>query len=196
MTVTTTVRPGVTAAASVRGATRADLGAIVAIERASFTDAWTRGMFASSLAAGAGNIFLVADDGGDVAGYAMAQSVHDESELLNIAVSPDRRHRGIGSLLLDAIIDRCRGLGALEMWLEVRASNAGARTLYETRGFVAVGVRKRYYEAPREDAIVLRADIRTLARDETVPAPEPGLTAGRADSILSPASHFPRQETR
>jgi [ribosomal protein S18]-alanine N-acetyltransferase len=180
----------------IREAARADLNGIVAIERASFSDAWTRGMFASSMAAGAGNIFLVAEDDAHVAGYAMAQSVRDESELLNIAVSPERRHRGIGSMLLDAIIDRCRRSGALEMWLEVRASNAGARTLYETRGFVAVGVRKRYYDAPREDAIVLRADFRGLARDETVTVPEPGLTAGRADSILSPASHFPRQETR
>lgn len=196
MTVSTTATPAMTRPVTVRDATRADIAGIVAIERASFSDAWTRGMFASSLAAGAGNIFLVADDDGDVAGYTMARSVQDESELLNIAVSPGRRHCGIGSLLLDTIIDRCRRLGALEMWLEVRASNAGARTLYETRGFVAVGVRKRYYDTPKEDAIVLRADFRTLVRDETVTAPDPGLTAGRADSILSPASHFPRQETR
>jgi [ribosomal protein S18]-alanine N-acetyltransferase len=181
---------------TVRDATRADLGAIVAIERRSFSDAWTRGMFASSLTAGDGGVFIVVEQDGRVVGYAMAQSVRDESELLNIAVGPDHRHRGIGSMLLDAIITRCRAAGALEMWLEVRMSNADARRLYGTRGFVAVGVRKRYYDAPREDAIVLRADFRNVVRDETVPAPGPGFPAGRADSILSPASHFPRQETR
>jgi ribosomal-protein-alanine N-acetyltransferase len=182
--------------ATIRDATRADLGAIVAIERRSFSDAWTRGMFASSLTAGGAGVFVVANQDDSVVGYGMAQSVRDESELLNIAVSPDWRRHGIGSMLLDAIIERCRAAGALEMWLEVRASNSDARRLYETRGFVAVGVRKRYYDAPREDAIVLRADFRNVARDETLPVPGPGLNAGRADSILSPASHFPRQETR
>ena len=97
---------------TIRDATRADLGAIVAIERRSFSDAWTRGMFASSLAAGGGGVFVVADEDGSVVGYGMAQSVRDESELLNIAVSPDWRHRGVGSMLLDAIIGRCRAAGA------------------------------------------------------------------------------------
>ena len=93
-------------------------------------------------------------------------------------------------------MDRCRNAGGLEMWLEVRASNAGARTLYDARGFAAMGVRKRYYQAPREDAIVLRADLRSTARIETVTRAGLSLNAEPVDSILSPASHFPRQETK
>jgi hypothetical protein len=84
----------------------------------------------------------------------------------------------------------------VEMWLEVRASNASARALYDSRGFSAVGVRKRYYHAPREDAIVLRADLTGRSRNNTVTRAEPSLSAEPVDSILSPASHFTRQETK
>ena len=181
---------------TVREAMRADLVAIVAIETVSFSDPWTRGMFGSHLVSQAGNSFLVAEDGSDVVGFAITRVVGDESELLNIAVDPARRNCGIGGLLLDAAMDRCRNAGGLEMWLEVRASNAGARTLYDARGFAAMGVRKRYYQAPREDAIVLRADLRSTARIETVTRAGLSLNAEPVDSILSPASHFPRQETK
>jgi [ribosomal protein S18]-alanine N-acetyltransferase len=180
--------------AIVRDAVRADLGAIVAIERACFSDPWTRGMFAPHLDAGNGSAFVVAEDRGTVIGYAMTLTVTDEAELLNIAVDVDRRGSGIGALLLDEVMRRARAAGALDMWLEVRASNTAARTLYDSRGFVAVGVRKRYYHAPREDAIVLQADLRV--GKELVPEPAAGLSAGRDDSILSPARHFPRQETK
>lgn len=181
---------------TVREAARGDISAIVAIERASFSDAWTAGMFGSHLLRGAGNTFLVAMDDSMLAGYAIAQTVSDESELLNIAVDPARRNRGIGALLLDGVMDCCRTAGAAEIWLEVRASNAAARTLYDTRGFSAVGVRKRYYHAPREDAIVLRADFLATARNRTVTRADLSLTAEPVDSIISPASLFPRQETK
>lgn len=148
---------------SVRETRSADLGAIVAIERVSFGDPWTRDMFSAHLVSEGGNSFLVAEDDGCIVGYAITQTVGDESELLNVAVNPARRNRGIGALLLDAAMDRCRRAGSLDMWLEVRASNTGARMLYDALGFVAVGVRKRYYHAPREDAMVLRADLRAAA---------------------------------
>lgn len=177
----------------VREATAADLVATAGIESASFSDPWTRGMFASHLVAVGGNCFLVADDGdGTVIGFAITRTVSGESELLNIAVDSARRNRGIGALLLDAAMDRCREAGGQEMWLEVRASNAGARTLYAARGFAEAGVRKRYYQAPREDAIVLRADLRT----ESVTCAEHSLTADPDEPILLRASHHPRQETK
>jgi ribosomal-protein-alanine N-acetyltransferase len=180
----------------VRDATRADLPQVVAIERVSFGDAWSGAMFASHVASSDGDVFLVATEGDEVAGYAITRLVGHESELLNIAVDPAGRRRGVGALLLDAAMDRCRSSGGSEMWLEVRASNAAARTLYETRGFAAIGVRKRYYQAPREDAIVLRAALSTSPRVETVTAADPSLTADSADPILSSASHLPRQETK
>ena len=188
--------PAVSMSATIREARRADLAAIGAIERASFGDPWSRRRFEAHLVANGGNAFLVAEDGDRIVGYAITQTVRDESELLNIAVDPASRKQGMGALLLDAAIERCGSAGALEMWLEVRESNAGARSLYDARGFAAVGVRKRYYHAPREDAIVLRAPIGIGARNEMVTRADRGLTAGSVDSILSTASHHPRQETK
>ncbi len=181
---------------TIRDARRTDLTGIGAIERASFSDPWSRGMFEAHLGQDDGNGFLVAEDSGAVVGYAITQTVRDESELLNIAIAPTSRQKGIGMLLLDAAIERCSSAGALAMWLEVRESNTGARSLYDARGFAAVGVRKRYYRAPREDAIVLRAPIGPGARNETVTRTVGGLPAGAVDSILSTASHHPRQETK
>jgi [ribosomal protein S18]-alanine N-acetyltransferase len=181
---------------AIRDALRGDVKGIVAIERDSFSDPWTAGMFTTHLSGECSDTFLVAEDGAVVVGYAIARTVGEESELMNIAVDPAHRACGIGAALLDATVHRCRAAGAAEMWLEVRASNAGARTLYDSRGFSAVGVRKRYYHAPREDAIVLRADLVSAARNDTVTRADVSLSAEPVDSILSPASHFTRQETK
>jgi len=93
--------------------------------------------------------FSVAEIDGAVAGFAVWRGVDvDEWELLNIAVDPAFRGRGVGRALIDA-------LPAGRVFLEVRESNAGARRLYEQCGFVAIGKRRRYYQHPAEDGIVL-----------------------------------------
>lgn len=180
----------------IRGARRDDLEVVVEIERVSFGDPWTRGMFSTHLAHRHGNDFLVADDDSSVVGYAISRTVVDESELLNIAVDPARRNQSIGARLLDAMMERCESRGAADMWLEVRASNAGARKLYTGRGFVAVGVRKSYYQAPREDAIVLRADLRAFVGNKKITEAALGFSAEALDPIPSPARHIHRQETK
>ena len=192
----------------VRDAARGDLKAVVAIERVSFSDAWTTAMFGVHLQQDAGNIFLAVVRGAAVDGYAITRTVGDESELLNIAVSPDRRGCGIGAALLDAVMTRCHREGAREMWLEVRESNVSARSLYAGRGFVPVGRRRRYYHSPREDAILLRAVLEADYRAEpadgrgtssggkTITSPDLSLSADRDDAVLSPASHLTREETR
>ena len=159
-----TVAPSRNARHVVRDAVRGDLKAIVAIERISFSDAWTTAMFGVHLQQDAGNVFLVAVGGAAVEGYAITRTVGDESELLNIAVSPDRRGCGVGAALLDAVMTRCHHEGAAEMWLEVRESNVSAQSLYVSRGFATMGRRRRYYHSPREDAILLRADLATDRR--------------------------------
>lgn len=180
---------------TVRVAAPADLPRVSVIERASFSDPWTRGMFAAHLAAES-DTFLVADDDGTVVGYALVRVASDEAELLNIAVAPERRGTGIGARLLDAGITAARALGASEMWLEVRESNVPAQSLYASRGFAAVGRRKRYYELPREDALVLRAPLDEGAGNDSVPHADAGLSGPTAARILSPASQLPRQEIR
>jgi ribosomal-protein-alanine N-acetyltransferase len=71
-------------------------------------------------------------------------------------VVPVRHRQGVGRRLLDAVLSAVRRDGAVEIWLEVRQSNAAARALYERAGFTEVGLRRRYYDRPVEDAIVMR----------------------------------------
>jgi ribosomal-protein-alanine N-acetyltransferase len=80
----------------------------------------------------------------------------DEGELANLAVAPELRSRGIGRLLLDAILQNATTRGVRQLYLEVRESNVAARGLYLGRGFEQVGRRKRYYRSPTEDALILR----------------------------------------
>jgi ribosomal-protein-alanine N-acetyltransferase len=142
----------------IRDAGFADIGAVVAIERVSFSEPWSEGMFRAHLR-GDINTFLVAHEGEAVIGFAIAHTVVDESELLNIAVDQYMRGRGVGAILLDAICGHCAMRGSASMTLDVRASNTVARALYASHEFVQVGLRRRYYHVPEEDALILRAKL-------------------------------------
>jgi ribosomal-protein-alanine acetyltransferase len=142
----------------IRPATVADVTAIAAIERACFSDPWTAAGIAETIQYGTARAF-VAVDSGRVVGYVMARISGEEAEILNLAVLPDDRRRGLARQLLTA------GLAALveskvaDVYLEVRESNAGAIALYQGFGFRPVGLRSDYYRNPREDALVLRAAL-------------------------------------
>ena len=82
----------------------------------------------------------------------------DEGEILNLAVAPAGRRRGLGRALVEAMLEALRTRGIRQVYLEVRESNSSARALYASRGFKEVGRRKAYYRRPVEDAIVLRLD--------------------------------------
>ncbi len=95
----------------------------------------------------------VAVDGGKLAGFLAARrTAADESEILNLAVAPEFRRRGVATRLLRDCFNRMPG----EFFLEVRASNSGAQALYAGLGFVPAGRRPRYYDNPAEDAVVMR----------------------------------------
>ncbi len=143
------------AAMVVRPAVPNDCDAIAVAEKALFTDPWSRRSFAD-LIDRPGVHFLVATVDDAVAGYAVAYFAADEAELANIAVVPARHRHGVGRRLLDAVLAAVHGDGAVEIWLEVRQSNAAARHLYDRVGFIEVGLRRRYYDRPVEDAIVMR----------------------------------------
>ena len=144
-----------------RAARIADLESVVAIERASFADPWTSESFLSVL--GLPHMrFLVAEAGDELLGYVVAMVVADEGEVADLAVAPASRRRGIGGLLLDRVAEDVAQRGTRSLYLEVRESNTGARALYESRGFVAVGRRRGYYQHPREDALLLRREIAPL----------------------------------
>jgi ribosomal-protein-alanine N-acetyltransferase len=158
--------PSVTLAAALRS----HVAEIAAIERACFSDPWSEASFRQAL----GNpavFFRIATEGagGAVVGYVVAWFAGGEGEIANVAVAPSARGRGIGGRLLDAAIAAAADYGAAALYLDVRESNARARTLYDSRGFVEVGRRRRYYRRPAEDAIVLRRGIGRDLGSKAVP---------------------------
>jgi len=140
---------------TIRPAQERDLDDVAAIERAVFNDPWSRRSFAD-LVNSRQVLFLVAADTTAVVGYAIALLTGIESELANLAVARLMQHQGLGRRLLGEALRAARDHGCREMFLEVRASNAAAISLYSSAGFEAVGRRVRYYARPIEDAIVMK----------------------------------------
>ena len=106
--------------------------------------------------AGTGGIAgWVAEDDAGVAGFLVARSLLGETEILNFAVRPDARRRGIGSMLLAHAVEWSKRDRARRIMLEVRASNLAAQKFYERHGFRIVGRRGRYYSNPTEEALLL-----------------------------------------
>ena len=145
-------------AAAVRRARREDLAAIVRIEEATFSEAWTPETFASGLGRD-DMVVLVATEGEEVAGYAVVVIGEGEAELANLAVSAARRGRGTGEALLEGALGVLRDRGTRRAYLAVRASNERAARLYRRFGFREIGTHAGYYARPREDALVLALEL-------------------------------------
>ena len=142
---------------------REDLPAILAIEAASFALPWTEEMFESELARKDISEILVArvSDAGmppPMLGYICVWVIGEELHINNLAVDPRWRRRGIAGALLEAALQRGRVCGARRALLEVRASNFAAHALYRRYGFEPAGVRKRYYDRPIEDAVIMKRE--------------------------------------
>ena len=133
----------------------ADLPEVMAIESAIYSHPWTRGNFADSLNAGYACRCLRL--GGELLGYFVLMVAAQEAHLLNLSIAEPHQRRRHGSGLLREAADLARRLGARNVFLEVRPSNAGAQALYTRFGFRKVGTRRGYYpaHAGREDALVL-----------------------------------------
>ena len=142
----------------IRPAWPADAPALALLERRCFADPWTHEAFRSLLRVPEG-FGVVAEEYGEIAGYGVARSVAGTGEILNLAVAPESRRRGIAAGLLAALLDQLVQRKAGEVFLEVRASNQAALELYGRYGFASVGRRPAYYRRPREDALVLRRTL-------------------------------------
>ena len=130
---------------------------VAALEKKCFFDPWSEGSVASELENPLSR-WLVALEGEQVLGYVGSQTVLDESDMMNLAVDPAFRRRGIARALVCALIVQLRKMGSRCLTLEVRASNESAQALYACLGFVQVGRRKNYYHHPKEDALILRKE--------------------------------------
>ena len=131
---------------------------VAELEKICFSDPWSESSIAYELTNPL-SLWLVAVEDGRVAGYVGSQSVMGESDMMNVAVYPDFRRRGIGELLVRELVTALAEKGNYCLTLEVRASNTPAISLYEKLGFAQVGLRKNYYRNPREDALILRKEF-------------------------------------
>jgi len=136
-----------------------DIAAVAVIEKLSFEDPWPLPALHSELKSDRRRRPLVVEAEGEIQGYLMAWIVADEYHIVNIAVRPEGRRGGLGSLLLEEGLDEAREAGCVLATLEVRRSNASAIEFYRGWGFEEVGCRKAYYADNGEDALILTCRI-------------------------------------
>lgn len=138
--------------AKITVATTDDISDIASIEKSSFSTPWSEKAIKESM--DAGTVFYVAHLNNNVVGYIGLSKIAGEGYVTNIAVLPEYRRLGIGKRILQYTVDNSKN--ELEfISLEVRASNSIAISLYEKLGFKNVGIRKRFYSNPVEDAIIM-----------------------------------------
>jgi len=142
----------------IRPASLADVPSLTELERVCFSDPWTAAGIRETIQYETARTF-VAEDENQIVGYVMARISGEEGEILDLAVRPELRRRGIGRQLLLSVWNALGSEGVRELYLEVRESNRAAIELYRGHGFRPVGLRPRYYRNPAEDAIVLRAAL-------------------------------------
>jgi ribosomal-protein-alanine N-acetyltransferase len=133
-----------------------DLDAVMEIERCSFPEPWTPGLFLHELKVPFSKTILAraANGSHELLGYVCRWLVGDEVHILNLAVHPEHRQRGIGRMLVQLVLEEADAHGATLVTLEVRRENAAAGALYRTLGFTETGVRKNYY-GRGHDAIIM-----------------------------------------
>jgi len=134
-----------------------DIEALEPLEAQLFgDDRWSAAMFWNELASG--HYYLVARDGAEVVGYAGLSVGDTEAWVQNLAVRADRQRHGIGTRLLEALLDEVRRRGVRAVLLEVAVDNAAAQRIYGRYGFEPVGIRRGYYQPSNTDAVVMRRD--------------------------------------
>ena len=121
--------------------------------------AWSRAAYEDELAAPGRRYLAAVDESGTIVGYA-GIALGPDSEVMTVGVSSAWRRRGIGTLLLDALLAAAREVRGRRVFLEVRTSDAGARRMYERAGFRAVGLRHGYYQPDGGDALVMCLELR------------------------------------
>lgn len=141
-----------------RRGTEEDIQRITELEAETFSDAWSeQGLYESFCQK---HVFMaVAEIDGVFAGYCIMYCVMDEAEIARIAVSETARRRGIGKGLLDYACEQCRAQNIVRLLLDVRESNEGAIAFYKKHGFQTDGIRKNFYELPKENAVLMSLQL-------------------------------------
>ena len=138
----------------IRPMTKNDCEQVAAIEAVSFSMPWSLKAFTDTVEKDNFRYF-VADEAGEILGYCGFLFVLDEAEIPNVCVKSSARKQGVGKKMMNALIEEAKKLGISTLFLEVRESNAAARALYKSLGFIEDGIRKNFYEQPVEHAILM-----------------------------------------
>lgn len=131
-----------------------DIKEVAGIERRIFTLPWSEQGFLSSLQS-EDTLYLVVRKEGRIAGYCGLLQSFDEADITNVAVAEEARNEGLGFAMISELMRLGKERGVARYTLEVRASNAAAIHLYEKLGFQSVGIRKNFYDQPKEDAVIM-----------------------------------------
>lgn len=145
----------------VRRASPADVGAIHEIEAVCSSSPWSMGQFTEELYEDFAHL-LVAEEEGEILGFADLHTVSDDAHINEIGVREDARRRGAASMLMEEMLRISEERGCVQISLEVRKSNVAAIGLYEKYGFTPAGIRRRFYVRPEEDGITM---IKKTGRD-------------------------------
>lgn len=139
----------------IRRAEEGDAKVMAQLDTICFAMPWSEKSFLHEITENDLALYLAAEVGGILVGYAGIWAIIDEGHITNVAVHPDYRRKGIAKALMEVMLENCREEGILYQTLEVRPSNLAALRLYESFGFQAVGRRKGYYEDNGEDALIM-----------------------------------------
>lgn len=139
----------------IRSMVKSDIDKVMEIEYLSFSVPWSFESFVMEVTKNRCAHYIVAEVDGKVAGYGGFWVVVDEGHITNIAVHPDFRGQGVGSAIVEGLIELAKTKGITSMTLEVRESNLVAQLLYKKYGFKPVGKRKGYYQDNNEDAVIM-----------------------------------------
>ena len=140
---------------TIRRMTADDVPAVYAVEVSSFAVPWSMQSFLDEMEKNVCARYMVAEKNKEIIAYAGAWIVLEEGHITNVAVHAAQRGQGVGTQVVQALMQYAANLGVQYMTLEVRKSNHAAQALYMRLGFVELGVRKRYYEDNGEDALLL-----------------------------------------
>lgn len=131
---------------------------VAEIERSSFSIPWSEQAFLDTLER-ENYCYLVAVEQDTILGYCGIVFALDEGEIPNICVAAEARRKGVGRAMLEELFQAARDHKLTELFLEVRQSNEAAKQLYKTAGFTSIGIRKGFYDQPKEDAILMKKSL-------------------------------------
>ncbi|GKX30488.1 ribosomal-protein-alanine acetyltransferase [Vallitalea longa] len=132
-----------------------DIEQVHSIEESTFPNPWSEDAFTKEITINKHSIYMVIEEDNNILAYAGLWNIVGEGYITNIAVKKDRRGAGLGRKVTEALIEEGRKHGIMSFTLEVRISNKKAIKLYKKLGFEISGVRKNFYEKPREDAYIM-----------------------------------------